>query len=198
MSADGPDFGDFEGMGGDDTPTPAPERKLFGQAAPGYMDTHGRISKIRYTHDAMIDIIMSNPAVSQGELAQAFGYSQAWISKVIGSDAFQARLAARRKELVDPILVMSIEERFRGLIIQSTEVIANKLEATQDAKLAIQTLELSSKALGFGARDRGPTVNNAFVVQLPQKAEDSQSWLSRISEKRLAGPDTSGPIDING
>ena len=70
----------------------------------------GAIQRVKYTHDALIDMIIANPAVSQGQLATAFGYTQGWLSRVMNSDAFQARLAARKMEVVDPQLVLSIDE----------------------------------------------------------------------------------------
>ena len=36
----------------------------------------GAIQRVSYTHDALIDMIIANPEVSQGELSKAFGYTQ--------------------------------------------------------------------------------------------------------------------------
>ena len=40
----------------------------------------GAIQRVKYTHDALIDMIIANPAVSQGQLATQFGINvtQAW------------------------------------------------------------------------------------------------------------------------
>ena len=54
------------------------------------------LKKISYTHDAIIDAIIASPGVSQGELAKEFGYTQTWLSIMIGSDAFQSRLTERK------------------------------------------------------------------------------------------------------
>jgi hypothetical protein len=69
------------------------------------------IAKVGYTHDAMVDQLIATPHISQGELASIFGYSQTWVSQVINSDAFQARLAHRKEQLADPLIIRSIEER---------------------------------------------------------------------------------------
>lgn len=70
------------------------------------------ITRVKFTHDAMIDYIISNPEVKQGHIAKVFGFTEAWISRIFCSDAFQARLAARKDELVNPVIVQGLEDRF--------------------------------------------------------------------------------------
>jgi hypothetical protein len=136
-----------------------------------------RLQKVSYSHEAMIDILIHEPTITQNELAKRFGYSVSWVSIVMGSDAFQAALAKRRDDLLNPEIIASLEERFRGLATQSLQVIAEKLEKTSNTDLAIKALEISSKALGFGARSapQGPVTNN-FVVALPPKIDSSADW----------------------
>ena len=130
----------------------------------------GAIQRVKYTHDALIDMIIANPAVSQGQLATAFGYTQGWLSRVMNSDAFQARLAARKMEVVDPQLVLSIDEKLRALASKSLDVVLDKLAVTQNPDTALKALEVTSKALGYGARQQNLNVQQNFVVALPPKA----------------------------
>lgn len=144
----------------------------------GYDQSYARIEKVRYSHEAMIDLIIANPRVSQNELATHFGYSVGWVSRVMGSDAFQAALARRRDEVTDPFLVASLEEKFKGVVDQSLNILMDKLAATQSADLAIKTADLGIKALGFGARaDNSTKIQNNFVVALPPKSASAEEWL---------------------
>lgn len=160
----------------------------------GYSQAGPRIEKTRYSHEAMIDVIIAQPTIRQKELATMFGRSENWISRIYGSDAFQAALAKRKDELTDPFLVATIEERFNGLAIQSIDILAEKLEITKNADLAVKTLEISSKALGFGARAAGGNnQQNNFTIVLPQKAENSADWAQRNAPmKQLPGDGTNG------
>lgn len=109
--------------------------------------------RIRYTHEAMVDLILENPWISQGQLAAHFGYSQGWISTVITSDAFQAQLAARREELIDPELRATLQERFQALTAQSLRILQEKLSRPAEQvpdNLALRAAELGAKALGIG------------------------------------------------
>jgi hypothetical protein len=113
------------------------------------------IAKVKYTHDAMIDLIIANPCVSQGQLALHFGYTQGWVSQVISSDAFQMRLAERKDELVDPTIRQSIEDNFKALVLRSMDILREKLNKPADAisdTLALRTLELASRAAGYGTK----------------------------------------------
>ena len=145
-------------------------------AAKGYDQSYSRIAKVRYTHEAMIDMIIEDPGIKQNVLAERFGVTVAWISRIIGSDAFQGALAKRREDITDPFLVTTIEERLRGLAMHSIDVISKKLEDTNNADIALKGLEIASKALGFGARDRGGNTQNNFIVQMPQKATSAEDW----------------------
>lgn len=112
-----------------------------------------RPPRIRYTHEAMADMLVANPAISQNELATYFGYTPAWISTIVRSDAFQALLARRRAEFVDPDLLLTIRERHQALAHQSLKVLQEKLNkpaSEVDDMLALKAAELSSKALGMG------------------------------------------------
>lgn len=167
----------------------------------GYDQSYGRIDKIRYSHDAMIDLIIQKPEISQNELATVFGYSVPWVSRVYGSDAFQARLEERRAELVDPVIRATLDERMKGLMIQSIDVISEKLAATSNADMALKALDITTKALGFGARDSGAKIQNNFVVQLPVKSQSAEEWAKNVtptapSLPRAVEPD--GGLDING
>ena len=142
------------------------------------------IARVKYSHDAMIDLLIANPAISQNEIAATFGYTVPWVSRIMNSDAFQARLALRKEELLDPVIVASIEEKFRALASKSLDVVLDKLSVTNSAELGLKALEISAKALGYGARQQNLNVQTNFVVALPAKAADAGSWASAHSGGR--------------
>lgn len=115
-------------------------------------EQRGGIAKVGYTHKAMADLILSNPAISQNELAQHFKVTPGWISQVLASDAFQAFLTDRKDEIVDPVLRGAIEESFKGLVLQSIQRLREKLEANPSDQLVLEVFKNSARALGYGAR----------------------------------------------
>lgn len=152
------------------------------------------VARVRYSHDAMIDLIIAEPMIKQNALAAHFGVTPAWMSRIVNSDAFLARLAQRKADVVDPILISNMEEKLRGLMDQSVEVIAEKLEATKSPELALRALELSGKALGYGARKDNIAVQNNFVVALPPKAETAAAWTSQY---RPGGGQATDAVEVS-
>ena len=140
--------------------------------------THA-IEKVSYTHDAMIDLLISNPEISQLDIAAYFGYTPPWVSRVIRSDAFRERLASRKGEIVDPKILESVELQFEVLVKRSLEVLQEKLaiEQAPSADLALKCADLGARALGYGAKQSNVNIQQNFVVAMPQKARDSADWL---------------------
>lgn len=110
----------------------------------------GKLVKVSYTHDAMIDLIIQEPTVRVGELAELFNYSPAWVSRILASDSFQARLAQRKSDLIDPLVAQSLNERMKGVAIHAVTIIGEKLEAEESASYAIDALGIAASALSNG------------------------------------------------
>ena len=66
----------------------------------------------------------------------------------------------------------------RALASKSLDVVLEKLTVTQNPDTALKALEITSKALGYGARQQNLNVQQNFVVALPPKAVDADSWVS--------------------
>jgi DNA-binding MarR family transcriptional regulator len=137
------------------------------------------IASVRYTHDAIIDTILENPGVSQGDLSRMFGYTQSWMSIIINSDAFQERLAERKGELVDPRITASLEERAESVARLALDRLMDEIERPGPKK--IQDLVAAAK-IGLGDRMvKNPSVqnNNLYVVALPPPAETTSAWMEK-------------------
>jgi transcriptional regulator with XRE-family HTH domain len=152
------------------------------------------VRKVNYSHDGMINLILSNRGISQNELARHFGYSASWISQVMSSDAFQARLAERAAEIEDPTLRASAEEQIKGIHARSMEILREKLAgnpADIPDQLVMRSFEISSRALGFGARDNSPPAPPVSVhLHLEEMKENLVGLLRR--ERKLISVDEPG------
>lgn len=148
----------------------------------------GNLKRVSYTHKAMVDLILENPGMDQNQIAAYFGYTPGWISSILASDAFQAQMAARREEIIDPELRATIEERFRALIIQSLTVL--KAELSKPAvkpEVALRAAELGAKALGIGghAPQKPPAPDADRLLKLSERLVTLQSNIRErvLSEK---------------
>jgi hypothetical protein len=147
------------------------------------------IKSVKYTHDAMIDEIVQNPAIKQGEIAKLFGYSETWVSIIVNSDAFKERLAERKAELVDPKIRASLEDRLGGVASRALDKLIERLDNSAGM---LKTPELVAIAkLGVGDRNLTKTApvnqTNLYVVSLPPPAANAKAW----SEAVQGGPKSS-------
>jgi hypothetical protein len=144
----------------------------------------GRLQRLNYSHTAMIDLLIARQGkISQNELAAVFGYSPSWISTVMSSDAFQAKLMERSAELVDPTIRASVEEQLKGQLTRSMEILREKLDRPSAAipdNLVLRTLEISSRALGLGIKDKDINV----TVNLEQHLENLGGRLTGLLARK--------------
>lgn len=145
------------------------------------------IAKLSYTHQALIDLIVAEPHLAQRELAKRFGYTEGWLSQIMSSDAFREQLAVRRAEIVNPLLVATVEEKFRAVADRSLSLLIEKLDKPEISvpdNLVVKAVEMSAKALevgGFGTKappppPAAPTLDHLEVLaqnllNLRRKAE---------------------------
>lgn len=132
-------------------------------------------------HEAIIDQLLIDPGATYGKLSKITGYSRGWLSKIVSSDAFQAKLADRQRALVDPIILSSIESRLKGTLGLSLDIIDERLEAAPKFDDALAAFQAVSKAMGMGQKVTAPIVQNSFIVRLPEKTLSADQWAATHS-----------------
>jgi DNA-binding MarR family transcriptional regulator len=144
------------------------------------------IAKVNYTHAALVDTIIAHPQISQKDLAAHFGFTQGWLSRILRSDAVREMIAARKAELVDPTIIASIEQNMEALAQRSMDVLMEKLDLPNASPdIAVKALEITSRALGYGAQKSGVNIQQNFVVAMPPKSVDGAAWVSDHSPRIL-------------
>lgn len=175
---------DFEGILADQ----AAERGDAGARAQA--PTMGVVAKVNYSHTDMIDFIIANPRVTQNDLAARYGYSVGWVSNVMVSDAWQSAMAARRAEICDPVLVATVEERFKGITLMSLERLKQKLEAPAVSdNVVLRALELGAKAIGVGGNAPPVVQSQDHLALLANRLIELQSRVRTVTANQ-------GVIDV--
>ena len=122
--------------------------------------TSPRIKRVSWKHDEMIDFILSESGafrkVTQNEIARHFGVSPMWVSCIINSDSFQARLAERKGDIIDPLLKGELETAIKGLVSRSVEIIREKLEKKPSFENAMEVFKAAGRNLGLGPEGSRP------------------------------------------
>jgi len=152
------------------------------QAAGTDTPTMGNLDKIKYSHEDMIDFILANPRISQGQLAIRYGYTQGWVSNIMASDAWKSAYEARRAQMADPILAdvmrerFDVQEKFKGMTLRSLERLQEKLDAPQVSdNVVLKALELGAKAIGIGGNAPAPAPASDHLATLANRLIELQS-----------------------
>lgn len=169
-------------------PAVPPQQIIPGPAPVGYdaaPNVAGGIQRVRWNHMELIDFMLQNPIAKNSELAAKFGYTQAWISRIISSDAFREKYIARKKEICPDaemaLAMQETEERFRALADEALARLQEKLPS-MDVDQLLKTADMSAKARGFGIAKGAQTnvnIQQSYVVALPEKAKSADDWLAR-------------------
>ena len=118
------------------------------------MAQSAQIAKVRYNHNAMIDWMIANPACSLGAMAIEFEVTQSWISTVVNSDIFKAKLAERQDLHFDNIS-SSLTEKLTGVAHVGVEKVGELLEDCEDLRAASDATDKLLSRMGYGAPHGG-------------------------------------------
>lgn len=146
------------------------------------------IEKVGYSHDKMIDLIIANPRVKQDDLAALMGYTPGWLSRVVNSDAFKLRMAQRRAELVDPLIISSLEQRFAALATRGLEVMQAKLDQHHDVVGfgdAAKAVELGARGLAVGGFGAKVAVDASLTVDLKLAIEEGNARRRELRQRTV-------------
>lgn len=137
-------------------------------------------------HEMVIDLWLLDPLLTQREIAAKLGKTEAWLSILINNDAFRAKYAERKGELVDPEIAARVEERLTAVTNKASEELLKRLSVAPGAfsvKELNQTLASSTRALGMGVAKAPAVQQTLYVIPAPTERHSVESWKSRVAEE---------------
>ena len=148
----------------------------------------GEPNKLSLTHEAIIDWILVNPEKKLKECAATFGYSQSWLSSIINSGAFQAKLAERRLEISSAV-ALTIPDKLSAITHVALDNIAAHIEKNPDPEFSLKVLQKGMEGLGMGAKANGAPLlqQNQMNIYLGTK-EDLAAARRLILEQQQGIP----------
>lgn len=114
-------------------------------------------------HDAILEAILAEPDLPMGALAQRFGVTATWLSLIIHSDCFQARLAEAQTSMFGEVRA-SVKDRLQALAHRSLERLSERIELEQETARITDAAELALKALGFMGQAVGRAPGNITQI----------------------------------
>lgn len=140
-------------------------KDLFLQGTEGLAAPKPTIKSLSFNHEAIARWLIANPGKIDGgrlkECADHFGYSRSWLSIIIHSDAFKAKLRELTEE-ADALVIADIPAKMRGVASMALDALGDQVQAAaEDQTVAprdflLKTSETLLKNLGYGQKS---TVN---------------------------------------
>jgi hypothetical protein len=130
-----------------------------------------QIQTLTPRHDAIITFLVANPAMKKGDVARRFGVSPAWLSTVINSDVFQAKLRERQDEFFSAA-TESTREKLSRLANETLDKLIEKVEVETETSEIRAMATLALDRLGYNAfggpgqalAGAGGNVQNNFFI----------------------------------
>lgn len=160
-----------------------------------------QIQKMSVKHNGIMDYLLANPTDKLGDVARHFGVSQAWLSVIIHSDAFQSQLGERQDELFGSVVV-PLREQMVGIAAMGLEKVGEALEHAStitDKDFIVSTTDNVLKNLGYSPKSAPPTQSvaqqNVFIVDKDTlaSARDNMRKASDFQKGKLLEHSEDGP-----
>lgn len=153
------------------------------------MAESAQVQNLTVRHQAIMDLMIQNPMMKLGEIAQHFKMTQAWMSCVIHSDIFQAMLAEKMGVVFNET-VLPIKEKLAVVANIALDKMINTLPAETDLRVLNTVAESTLDRLGFGA-PKAPAVqinnteNNVQVNVLRSELEEARKLLGKAERPAI-------------
>ena len=161
--------------------------------------------KMRYGYQAVLEMIVSDPTITQGEIAEALGYTQAWVSLIINSDAFQQELRVRNDQIFNDVII-PLRRKVEAVAHRAVEKVAEALDGDEvGPDYSLNVADKFLHKLGYGPQkgpamvvaQEGPTQNNFFSVDAETLAA-ARAALLKQNDGKILSFDTHNSVQSGG
>jgi hypothetical protein len=162
-----------------------------------------QLKSVSVKHDAILDFLLTNPAMRLQDVAAHFGVTGPWLSVIVHSDVFQARLREKSGDMFQGTVV-PLRERLLGVAHVGVEKLGDALEHASpigDKEFIADTTDSILKNLGYSPRSAAPgsspsVVNNVMVVDQAALAEAREKM--RVIQSPRPALEALSPADTEG
>lgn len=156
------------------------------------------IKRVSIKHEAIMNFLMESPATPLGDVAAHFGVSQAWLSIIIHSPAFQDKLLEKQGTLFHHTVVATVKDKVAVLAHRTLDKLLDNVDFMSQ-KEAKETADMTLQAMGYGGGGKngggnsGPTEYNLQQIFVGRDVYEAAQ--GRIGLARLAVPERGETIE---
>ena len=128
------------------------------------MARSAQVQKLSHRHEAVLHFMLANPIVPKGEIALRFGVTQAWLSTVINSHAFQEALA-NYTDVAFHETVLPLREKMMIAADRALDRLNELVPVETSLDVVRKTADSVLAACGYGAPQVGREAPSQFNQQ---------------------------------
>lgn len=149
------------------------------------------ILNVSHTHEQVMNWLITNPEKKLRECADYFGYTQTWLSIMIHSDVFQAKLKEKQNEVFLGVAA-DVPKKLQGLADVVVEQLSRTLEDNTDKDYTLDAFDKIMHRAGYApASAKNPLggqpqiQNNLYVVSADALAQARAAMAPTTLEKNV-------------
>lgn len=160
-------------------------------------NSENAIARLSYRHEAIMNWLVMNPHKKLRDCAEELNYSQTWLSQLIHSDIFQAKLQEKHADVFTEI-AQNIPVKMRGLADLAIEKVTEVLERSEEPALIVDIFDKTLSRLGYGPGKSGQNMAPSAQVNVFTISKDDLAQArGAISTPRPAGVEVSIATNSN-
>jgi hypothetical protein len=155
------------------------------------MAQSNQIQSISHTHEQVMNWLIANPQKKLRECAEHFQYTQTWLSIMIHSDIFQAKLKEKQSDVFLAVME-DVPAKLRGLADVVVEQLGEQLTKNTDKDYTLDAFDKIMHRAGYApASAKNPfggqpqVQNNLYVVSADVLAQARASMAPQALEKNV-------------
>lgn len=148
------------------------------------MAESAQIDKVGTWHENLVSFLVANPRMKKADVARHFDVTPSWLSTVIHSDVFQAKLAERQDEYFGAVTT-PIREKLENLAGLALDEMEEKVQTEGSISEVREVAKLALQSLGYGNGANGKGTQNPALVQQNNFYSVSPEQLAAARERIL-------------
>ena len=145
------------------------------------------VQRLSNTHDDIMNVLISNPFATLRELETITGYSSAWLSRLMNSDIFRAKMQEKKGDVFIAVL-QDVPAKLNALAHQAADKLAEKLEVAEDPQYILDTFDKVMHRNGYAPKTGGGTGNVTVSQTFHVSREDLHAARMSITQRVTAPP----------
>lgn len=139
-----------------------------------------QLKDLNHRHEGIAHWLMANPDKNMGDCARALGYTQAWLSQVIHTDAFQAYYQRLLEDYVDD-RVRPLRDKINNIAHKACGALEDQLDTPEfiPPKDLASIADRALQRLGYGGGSANGASNPQSLTQINNYYSVDQDTLAR-------------------